>query len=373
MKRICFERMKKNSLTAIVALIAVGAFALDDESIVWIDGRDLPIEGRAFDDVEHYYDRLPSNVTEKVNEGVRRMKHHTSGMQFRFVTDSKRIEFHWLPYDLNALEMHHMPASSVSGIDIYRQRPDGVWRYVKTGTLKGRDLKSCAIGLKCVVDWVPGTPCLVNLPLYNGIRNFSIGIDSSAEVKPLPPRKSGVSNPVVFYGTSITQGGCASRPGLAFVNIVGRNLDVPVVGLGFSDSGRMEYEMSEYLARIDASCYVLDCLANMGGRRWVDDHYRERYEPFIRNLRANRPGVPIVMAAAPLVFRAMPTEQERFIRELYAKLLSEGWSDLFFLPSAMIFSGDEEGTVDGLHPNDRGMEELAKSYGEIIKLALKLK
>jgi len=230
------------------------ANAVVTNGVKWIDGRFLPIEGRAFDDVEHYYDRLPANVTTNVNAGVRGMKHNTSGMLFRFSTDSSKLDFKWVPYN-GRLSMDHMPASGVSGIDVYRwDAGRGRWLYVKTGRIT--DPKGGSLS----IPWVPGTPCLVNLPLYNGVRSFSLGIGTNATVKALPPRASGVNKPVVFYGTSITHGGCCSRPGLAFVNRVGRDLDVPVVGLGFSGSGVMEFEMSEHLARIDASCYVLDCL-----------------------------------------------------------------------------------------------------------------
>ena len=225
--------------------------------IKWIDGNALPIEGRAFDDVEFWYDRLPTGVTTNVNEGVRRLKHHTSGMQFRFMTDSSNLVFRWEPFN-PGFTMDHMPDTGISGIDVYRfDDRTARWRYVKTG----RPGKAGGGELK--IPWTPGTPCLVNLPLYNGIKSFSCGIDDGACVKPLGPRRSGIDKPVVFYGTSITHGGCASRPGMSFVNIVGRDLDVPVVNLGFSGSGRMEIEMVDHIARIDASCYVLDCLGNM--------------------------------------------------------------------------------------------------------------
>ena len=334
----------------------------------WIDGKLLPIEGRAFDDVEHWYDRLPAGVTTNVNEGVRAMKHHTSGMQFRFSTDSRSLAFKWIPYS-GGLSMGHMPSTGVSGIDVYRfDAKSGRWLYAATGRIwdakKGGSLK---------IAWTPGEACLVNLPLYNGLREFSLGIDPNAEVRSLGPRKSGIDKPVVFYGTSITHGGCASRPGLAFVNVVGRDLDVPVVNLGFSGSGVMEYEMSEHLARIDASCYVLDSLWNMdfdrhGGRRNVNVNY----EPFIRNLRAKRPGVPIVMAEQCDVFCGGPNEKDRYIRALYEKLVAEGWQNLVYLSKTEMYSGDGEGTVDGCHPNDLGMASMARAFGGAVKAALKL-
>ncbi|MBQ6142548.1 MAG: SGNH/GDSL hydrolase family protein [Kiritimatiellae bacterium] len=345
--------------------------AVVSNGVKWIDGKALPIEGRAFSNVDHYYDRLPSNVTKAVNGGVRSMKHHTSGMMFRFSTDSKRLVFKWVPYNSH-LSMDHMPSTGVSGIDVYRfDAKKGRWLYVKTGRIT-----NAAKGGSLDIPWTPGTPCLVNLPLYNGVKEFTLGIDEKATVKALGPRKSGIDKPVVFYGTSITHGGCASRPGMSFVNIVGRELDVPVVNLGFSGSGVMEFEMSEHLAAIDASCYVLDCLWNMGMTKARDINNRrgrnvdQNYEPFIRNLRAKRPGVPIVMAEMCDVYCGEPNSKDRCVKRLYDKLVAEGWKDLVYLPKSAMYTDDLEGTVDGCHPNDWGMKHLAKAFGDAVARAL---
>ena len=346
---------------------------VDENGVKWIDGKNLPLEGRVFDDVEHWFDRLPANVSTSVNAGVRGMKHHTAGMQFRFRTDSKTLRFKWTPWNASRLAMGHMPSTGVSGIDIYRWDAGiGRWLHVKCFRMPDEAKGEFAFDL----PWNHSGPCLVYLPLYNGIRSFSLGIDPEATIEPLPPRANGVEKPVVFYGTSITQGACASRPGMAFVNIVGRNLDVPVVNLGFAGCGWMELEMSDHLARIDASCYVLDCLWNMGSTsvgnlpgRFVE----ENYEPFIRNLRAKRPGVPIVMAGQCNVRNGEPNPKERFVKALYDRLVAEGWQGLVFLPGTGMFANDSEGTVDGCHPNDLGMMSMAKAFGKAVREALKLK
>ena len=342
--------------------------AVVTNGVKWIDGKYLPLEGRAFNDTEHYYDRLPAGVTTNVNKGVRSMKHHTSGMLFRFRTDSPKLTFKWVPYNAG-LSMDHMPSTGMSGIDVYRfDTEKGKWLYVKTGRIWSKD------GGNLAMPWKPGDACLVNLPLYNGLKSFALGIEPKAKVEALGPRASGVDKPVVFYGTSITHGGCCSRPGLGFVNWVGRDIDVPVVGLGFSGSGVMEFEMSEHLARIDASCYVLDCLWNMSLRekdrpgRAVETNY----EPFIRNLRAKRPGVPIVMAEHCNVYGNAKSDSDLFIRKLYEKLVAEGWKDLVYLPNDEMYTGDYEGTVDGCHPNDLGMQSMAKAFGKAVKEALGL-
>ena len=371
--------------TALVSVSAVFTSVADDiakydrnmavEGIVvtngikWIDGKLLPIEGRAFNDVEHYYDRLPAGVTTNVNAGVRGMKHHTSGMQFRFATDSKKLSFRWKPYN-SGLSMDHMPSTGVSGIDIYRfDAGRGRWLFVKTGRITD------AKGAQMQIPWTPGTPCLVNLPLYNGVRSFALGVEPDATVSALGPRRSGIDRPVVFYGTSITHGGCCSRPGMAFVNIVGRELDVPVVNLGFSGSGVMEFEMSEHIARIDASCSVLDCLWNMkslasGGVK--GRNVEENYEPFIRNLRSKRPDVPIVMAESCDVYCGGPKAKDDYVKRLYDKLVAEGWKNLVYLPKDDMYTGDLEGTVDGVHPNDWGMMSLARAFGGAVRKALGL-
>ena len=349
--------------------MAVANATVDASGLKWIDGRYLPLEGKAFQDVDAFYDRLPSGVTTNVNGGVRGMKHHSSGLQFRFKTSSPHVSFRWTPWS-NGLAMDHMPATGVSGIDIYTQRADGSWKYVKTGRIHGG---SSPTGRLDRVSIAPGTPICVNLPLYNGIRYFALGIEKDAKVEALGPRKSGIDKPVVFYGTSITHGGCCSRPGLAFPNIVGRDLDVPVVNLGFSGSGWMEFEMSEHLARIDASCYVLDCLWNMGfGDKSRDRNVDKNYEPFIRNLRAKRPGVPIVMAEQCDVFCGPPNEKDRFIKALYEKLVAEGWKNLVYLPKDKMYTGDMDGTVDGCHPNDLGMRSMADAFDGAVRKALGL-
>jgi hypothetical protein len=162
---------------------------------------------------------------------------------------------------------------------------------------------------------------------------------------------------------------------------------VPIVNLGFSGSGRMEMEMSEHLAAIDASCYVLDCLWNMGSIRntkekcaadlrgikpGVDAMVRVRYEPFIRNLRRLRPDVPIVMAEQCDVYCKGPNAKDVFIKKLYEKLIAEGWKNLVYLPKTEMYTGDLEGTVDGCHPNDLGMMSMSKAFGKAVKEALKL-
>jgi len=354
----CATEKVRDDIAKFDPAMAVEASAVKD-GVKWLDGSLVPLEGRAFDDVDGFYDRLPRNLSTHINSGVHYGKSSTAGLQFRFSTDSTNLHFRWKVS--GRLQMYHMPATGGSGIDVYRRQPDGTWRYTRDRCHLAEDLCTCDVKGR------PGDAYIVNLPLYNGLEFFKVGIDEKATVCPLGPRKSGIDKPVVFYGTSITQGGCCSRPGMSFVNIVGRDLDVPVVNLGFSGSGKMEIEMSEVLSRIDASCYVLDCLWNMNFRMVAS-----RYEPFIRDLRARRPDVPIVMAERCDVACEGPTDRDRFVRELYEKLVAEGWKNLVYLPKTEMYSGDGEGTVDGCHANDLGMKSMSLAFGKAVRQALGL-
>ena len=342
--------------------MAVDSIPADTNGIKWVDGKLLPLEGKAYEDVDCYYDRLPSSVTTNVNAGVRGMKGHSSGLAFRFVTDAKKMVARW-KLRRPARPGNNMTGILQSGIDIYARGKSGKWRYFRTGRPKVDDGE-------IAFPWIPGEECLIYLPLYNGISDFTLGINDGATIN-APARRTFAAKPVVFYGTSITHGGCASRPGLGFVNIISRDLDVDIVNLGFSGSGVMEFEMSEHLSRIDASCYVLDCLWNMS----LDDRGNGRsvkgnYEPFIRNLRAKRPDVPIIMAEQCDVYMAGPNSKDIFMKALYEKLKAEGWKKLYYLPKDGMYTGDLEGTVDGCHPNDLGMVTMAKAFGDAVKKAV---
>ncbi len=335
---------------------------------LWLDGLDLPLEGRAYtspEEAETPYDRLPTARKSVIPEAVWFLQKHTAGMCFRFRTDSRHIRIYWKPRFEN-LDMWHMPSTGVSGVDVYQYDAETGWQYVKPPWPVPPKFEGAAYTWENVV---PNAPTMVYLPLYNGISDFRLGVEPGAQVHPLPPRESGIVKPVVFYGTSTTQGGCVSRPSLCLTSVAGRMLDAPVVNLGFSGSGRMEREMINVIADAEASVYVLDTVGNVN-----QDDIRDRYEDFVRGLRACRPGVPIVLTANAWIFNVRHRESAALIRDIWRKLRAETpdeWANLYFTGD---FDGplaiDADGTVEGCHLNDIGSVRAGRVFGETILKAL---
>ncbi len=324
---------------------------------LWYDGRLLPLEGKGWENTESHYDRLPAAAKDKVRTPVWDLSHNSAGMCLRFVTEAASIKVRWTVRQKN-LALPHMPATGVSGVDLYLRTDNGRWTFVQNG-------RPTAASNEASFRVVPGAECLLFLPLYNGVESLKIGVPKDKALS-RPVESPGRPNkPIVFYGTSITQGGCASRPGMAATAIVRRQLDVPVLNLGFSGNGRMEPEMADLLAELDPAVYVLDCLWNMRSAE-----VSERVGPFVKKLRAARPRTPILLVEDSSVSNTTPTEKGTICRRIYEDLKAEGIVGLHFLSNRDMLGTDGDGTVDGCHPNDVGMLRQAivfsKSLAEIL-------
>jgi len=317
---------------------------------VWYDGRLVLLEGRGWKNTESYYDRLPAKAKDKVRPPVWGLSHDSAGLCLRFATDAAAIKVRWTLRD-GSLAMPHMPATGVSGVDLYCRTDGGRWTFSQNG-------RPAAISNEASFRVAPGADCMLYLPLYNGVESVAIGVPKGKTLsKPAEPS----SKPIVFYGTSITQGGCASRPGMACTAIVRRTLDVPVINLGFSGNGKMEPEMADLLAELDPSVYVLDCMWNMR-----PEEVSERVAPFVKKLRAARPDASILLAEDSSVSNTTPTEKGAILRRIYAELKAEGISNLHFLSNRDMLGADGEGTVDGCHPNDVGMLRQATVFSKAL-------
>ncbi len=208
---------------------------------------------------------------------------------------------------------------------------------------------------------------LLYLPLYNGVSKVSIGIPKAASIKAGKPPKQQL--PLVFYGTSITQGGCASRPGMVHTAILGRQLDCEVINLGFSGNGTMDMSMATLLTEIKASAYVIDCLPNMQA-----SGVRARVKPLVKALRKSQPNTPIILVedrsyanSFLVTSKAQRSQQSRLqLRKAFQDLQSSGMRRLYYLPGSDLLGGDGEGTVDSSHPSDLGFTRQANAFAKLL-------
>lgn len=345
-------------------------FAIPGEGtgVLWYDIKALPLEGRSWPDARmgSRYDRLPADARGRVPEPVWELSRHSSGLAVRFVSDSTAISLRW-KLRFENLGMDHMPATGVSGLDLYLRTEQGFrWGAVGRPTV-------IPVNTVCAVNGLPRVlrEWMLYLPLYNGVESVEIGVDKDAVISCAPARPD--PRPLVMYGTSILHGGCASRPGMAYPAKLGRMLDRAVVNLGFSGNGRMEKAMAELLGELDAALYVLDCLPNMDA-----PSVHGRMAIFLQTLRQARPATPIVMVQNIIYqnarFHCGNKDSNSSVNaaqdEVMAALRTGGMTGLYRVPCADLLGDDGEATVDGVHPTDVGFLRMASAIAPVLRVLL---
>lgn len=341
----------------------------EGDSTLWYDVELLGLEGKAFEDTLSYYDRLPERAKGVVRDAVWNLSRHSAGMCVRFETDATTIFARWT-LTSERLAMPHMPAVGVSGLDLYVRADDGRWRWLAAGRPEKFPTNTAQL--------VSGIPegkreYLLYLPLYNGVSQVEIGIPEGSVITTPQPRPEGHQKPIVFYGTSITHGACASRPGMVHTAILGRRFDRPVINLGFSGNGQMEVEVAEPMAEIDAAAFVVDCLPNISGPQVI-----ERTAAVVKTLREAHPDTPIVLvedrtyADSFLVSskRKRNLDSRAALRAEYEKLVAAGDENLYYITGEELLGDDGEGTADSSHPTDLGFMRQADAFADVLGPAL---
>ncbi len=348
------------------ASVSAGDAEDADDSICWHDARALTVEGRGWTDTAEFYNRLPAKAESAVPKSVWDLSKHSAGMVVRFVTDSTEVRVRWTLIN-ETLAMNHMPATGVSGVDLYVRR-NGAWQWLAIGRPSAKENEASLVeGLK-----PEAREYALYLPLYNGVSSVMVGVSKGSAVEPAPSRKRNI-RPLVFYGSSILQGGCASRPGMAYPSIIGRRLDIPTINLGFSGAGKCEPEVAELLAELDPQLYVIDCMPNMSPDI-VDD--RIRY--LLSLLRRKHPSTPVILveqAPSQSAFTRYSETQPAVLKnrrlEAVFNDLADEWNGLLrYVKGDRLFGGDGEATVDGVHATDLGFQRMAEVLMPAVEDAL---
>ncbi len=326
----------------------------DNDTTVWYDATQFEILGQAWTDLAHPYDRLPVHAETKVRPELWRLSTHSSGLVIYFSSNATSIHVRWyLRYNA---DLSHMAATGVKGVDLYAWN-EGKWQFINCGRPSGKENETKLItGMSS--EW---KEFLLYLPLYDGIDSLFIGINSNSEIRsPGESRLSG--KPIIFYGTSITQGGCATRPGMAYTSIIERQLGREVINLGFSGNGRMEPELAELMSGIDAACYVIDCLPNLNS-----EQVTERTIPFVELLKGKQPEIPVLLIESVIPEDAFFNQERRSEVEAknknlfasFQQLQQQGIQKLYYVPWEKLVGYDHEATVDGVHYTDLGFMRYA--------------
>ena len=337
------------------------------DGLAWYDVSQWNIEGRILPGQQRkrWFDRLPASAEGRVTDRVWNLSRHSAGMMVRFRTNATAIHIHYKLLH-STLALPHMPATGVSGVDLYARDDQGDWRWVQVNRPGKQEMK-----IQLIAGLAAGSrEYAAYLPLYNGVEFLHIGVSPDSAFKPLAPRRK----PIVFYGTSITHGACASRPGMVHTAILGRRFDRPVVNLGFSGNGKMDAAVGDILVQLDAAVYVIDCLPNMNAKM-----VSEKCVPLVRQIRMKKPDTPIVLVEDRRntnswilpARNAHHTANHAALQKAFKALQSEAVAHLYYIPGDRLYGVDGDGATDGSHASDLGFMRQADIFAPILKQALK--
>jgi len=325
---------------------------IDRENLKFYDAESEPFRIYGLLRDKEGFCRVPEEVAEKISPAVLYHGANTAGGRVRFRTNSPYVAISVKMGDIG--RMSHFPLTGSAGFDLYTEEGNGS---LYRGTfVPPYDMKD---GYESIIDFSDGEERVITIhfPLYSDVDKLYIGLDGDSILKPAPSYR--YEKPIVFYGNSITQGGCASRPGNSYESIISRRLNVDYINLGFSGGGKAEDSMTRYLADMEMCMFVSDYDGNAPDAEYL----RKTHLPLYRAIRAKHPKVPYIMLSAPHILLTPDKyiERREVIRETYQTALSEGDENVYFIDGAELFAGEDWDlcTVDGAHPNDLGFYRIA--------------
>lgn len=339
-----------------------------NENFKYVDAGVFPLYGKATESTRTRYERLPDSYEKVSRESVWFLGRNSAGLYIRFRSNSTAIRARWK--SMFGVKMNHMTPTGIRGLDLYTLY-DGKWRFVESAR-PSEDKLTDALVISGMDQEM--REYLLYLSLYDGVESLEIGVDNDAYIGVPEVDRPEHERPVIMYGTSILQGGCATRPGMAHTNIIGRRLDREVINLGFSGSALLDYEIAELMASVEnPGVFVLDYVPNASAVQ-----IRERGERFFRIIRDAHPDVPVIFVEDPVFVHSLfdkniRNEVEAKNKEqkaLYERLSLAGEKHIYYISSRNMIGDDGEATVDGIHFTDLGMVRYADLVTPVIEKAL---
>ena len=330
-----------------------------NSAFVWYDARQIGVQGKGWQQTDKYYERLPARAEGAISDNVWKFSKHSAGLCVRFATNSKNIAARWT-LTSSQLAMPHMCSIGVSGLDLY-VKVENNWQVIGVGEPSGYPSNERVLAR----DIESGNhEYILYLPLYNGIDSLEIGVDPNTAIsKTTRPQLK----PIVIYGSSIVQGACASRPGMAHTNILSRRLDREVINLGFSGGAKIEPGMADMLAELDPAVYVIDPVPNIEAGM-----IPERFEYFVSKIRQAHPDTPLIFCESYRWPKMLSTSKSEFdtnmeFRKFHQQLKTQGLKNTYYI-SSKDFPGTDGADLG--HPTDCGFTRMANILEPVLKQAL---
>ncbi len=339
---------------------------LTEQDVVWYNATQpcFSLHGARYDEKVGKYCRMPIEEGRKVNDGFEYGAGCTASVRIRFQTNSPYLAIKAvIP---TKCVMNHMPLVGASGFALY---VNGKFYQMFTPEVKpytySEDEEEFAFQGVARFTEKKVRNMELYFPLYNGVKELFIGVKEQSEIAPIsyPTDKK-----VVFYGSSITQGGCASRPGNDYIAHLSRWLNVDCLNLGTSGSARGELAMADYLITLDVDVYVIDYDHNAPNVEFL----QSTYFPFYERIRANKPLTPIVFISKPDFKGDDDVKRKKVIYQAYKTAQEQGDNNVYFIDGETLFGTEDSDacTVDGCHPNDLGFYRMAKGIYPVLKKVL---
>jgi len=334
--------------------------------LAYHDASDFPVLGKAVQNTKCKYSRLPASLELKSRRALWDLGLNSTGLAVRFSSNSTTIAVKW-ELLLNRT-MNHMSPTAIKGLDLYCLL-NGKWTFVNTARPSGQKNDVTIITNMASEE----REYMLYLSLYDEVTSLKIGIDSLSQIE-IPKVDMPVRcKPVVYYGTSITQGACASRAGMAHTNILSRWLNREFINLGFSGNGQLDLEIADLIAQTDPGMVILDFVPNA-----TVEQMNEKMVAFYSIIRKRHPKTPILFVEDPLfpymrfdtVIANEVHSKNRTIRRIFEEMKKKGEKNIYFLSSEKILGEDNEATVDGIHFTDIGFMRYSKLLYPIINKLL---
>lgn len=341
---------------------------LEGAELDWYEPRRAPFQILGLYDVmgTPYFKRLPLEVAEKTSAGVRGLNKNTSGGRIRFATDSSvfAVDFKYDAFTLRS----NVPNFTVGAFDVYEEEAG---REVYLGTI--RFPMNSPTGYTAKLD-LPGSrmrQITMYFPLYNEVRELKLGFSRGAFIEPYGGRPYANELPVVYYGSSITQGASASRSGLSYQGVIARRYNLDFINLGFAGNAKGEDAIVEYMATMPMCAFVSDYDHNAP----TPEHLALTHKKMYDRIRAKNPTIPYIMISRPSADYAHTDNIRRrcIVFDSYRAAIEAGDRNVYFIDGFSLFDDDPDGycTIDTCHPNDLGFSKMAQKIGTVLDYALK--